>query len=104
MLRALKSSTALRNAVIFKHSDRFSAGIPDFSVTVNGNTLWVEVKMWPNTPTKLQEFYLKKLAASAVVVVAAKNGKLGYLSQDGCSTSAYNFTVLVAEIAKRCVG
>jgi len=31
-------------AVIFRHEDRFTAGIPDLSVTYSDRTVWIEVK------------------------------------------------------------
>lgn len=31
-------------AVVYKHADQFTAGIPDLSVTANGKTAWIEVK------------------------------------------------------------
>jgi hypothetical protein len=43
----------LRNAVIFRHEDKYSAGIPDISLTDNGFTLWIEVKhVTPKKPFK----------------------------------------------------
>lgn len=35
---------AIRHAVVLKHADRFTAGIPDFSVSVMGGTTWIEMK------------------------------------------------------------
>lgn len=35
---------ALPNAVVFKHNDASTAGIPDISVTYKRRTLWLEVK------------------------------------------------------------
>jgi hypothetical protein len=34
----------LPGAVIFKHADAYTAGIPDLSVTWRGKTTWLEVK------------------------------------------------------------
>lgn len=36
--------TMLPKAVVFKHSDYATVGIPDFSVTFNLRTIWLEVK------------------------------------------------------------
>lgn len=37
--------TALPGVVVIKHSDGFTAGIPDFSVTWKRHTTWLEVKL-----------------------------------------------------------
>lgn len=34
----------LRNAVVFKHADRSTTGIPDWSLSAYGSTFWVEDK------------------------------------------------------------
>jgi len=34
----------LPGAVVIKHADRFTAGVPDLSVTWGGRTTWLEVK------------------------------------------------------------
>ena len=36
---------SLNNAVIFRHEDQFTSGIPDISVTWEGYTTWLEVKL-----------------------------------------------------------
>jgi hypothetical protein len=35
---------ALPRAVVYRHEDKFTGGIPDFSVTMNRQSLWIEVK------------------------------------------------------------
>ena len=35
----------LPGAVVYRHEDSFTAGIPDLSVTWRGRTVWVEVKL-----------------------------------------------------------
>ena len=35
-----------KNAVIFRHVTLYASGIPDYSVTCNGKTLWLEFKSW----------------------------------------------------------
>ncbi len=48
---------------ILKHSDRFTTGVPDFSITYQGQTLWFEAKLatnWP--PTLLQRNCISALA------------------------------------------
>jgi len=73
LLKALRDHPALKDAVIFKHSDRFNGGIPDISVTVKGVTTWIELKVYPNKLSKLQEYYLRRLQRAACVVY--KEGK-----------------------------
>lgn len=36
---------AMPDAVVLKHNDAMTSGIPDFSVSLAGRTLWVEVKL-----------------------------------------------------------
>lgn len=49
LLRALRAR--MPNAVVLKHSDSFSGGIPDFSITnfdsyiAENKTVWIEVKL-----------------------------------------------------------
>lgn len=35
----------LRGAVVFRHEDLWTAGIPDISITWRGKTIWLEVKV-----------------------------------------------------------
>lgn len=42
VIKALKGT--LRQAVVFKHADRFTAAVPDFSASVFGATFWIEMK------------------------------------------------------------
>ena len=74
LLKALRSAPELHEAVIWKHSDWITAGVPDFSVTINGLTTWFEVKVAPNVPTKLQAYYLEKLQPRAYLVTVSKFG------------------------------
>lgn len=41
---AIKLSPKLRGAVVFKHAETLTSGIPDISVSILGGTSWVEVK------------------------------------------------------------
>lgn len=43
---------AFPRAVIFKHHDLSTAGIPDMSVTFNNLTHWIELKFFKNNETK----------------------------------------------------
>ena len=57
-------------AVVYRHEDAFTAGIPDISVTWAGLTSWWEVKHEPlgrtSKLTKLQEHELRRLARQTV--------------------------------------
>lgn len=43
LTKALRES--LNNAVIFRHEDQFTSGVPDISITWKGYTTWLEVKL-----------------------------------------------------------
>lgn len=61
----------LPQAVVFKHNDRVTTGIPDLSITCGGRTLWVEVKRegnWP--PSALQQEIVKRLQKAGTAVYA----------------------------------
>ena len=64
LVKAIKS--AMPGAVVFRHEDQFTAGIPDISVTWAGITTWWEVKYSPigrsSKPTKLQDYPLDQLS------------------------------------------
>jgi len=102
LLKALRSHAALRDAVIFKHADRFSAGVPDFSVTVGCRTTWWEVKVKPHVCTKLQSWYLAKLGACAFVIKTSNDGQWieWFNAHEGRGT---NFVSAVNEIVERCL-
>ena len=51
-------------AVVYRHEDHFTAGIPDLSVTLPPRTVWIEVKFANRRkaePTKLQALALRRL-------------------------------------------
>ena len=56
------------DCVVIRHEDKFSAGVPDLSVTWAGRTAWVEVKYArtgrPARTTALQDLMLKRLASA----------------------------------------
>ena len=54
--------------VVFKHNDFYTAGVPDLTITLGRATTWFEIKVAPNTATKLQMYYLSKLKRSYLVV------------------------------------
>lgn len=103
LLKALRSHAALKDAVVWKHADRISAGIPDFSVTVSGRTTWWEVKVKPNVMTKLQSYYLAKLHPCGFLIRASKDGRQVdfFNAEDGCGGG--DFKGAIEEIVRRCV-
>ena len=74
--RELKAQ--LPDAMIFKHNDHHTGGIPDFSLTYERKTTWVEVKLAgnriENSPLQLET--MRRLGRAAYVVWDAKS-KLG---------------------------
>jgi len=69
--------TELKGAVIFKHADRFTHGIPDISIT-SRHTLWWEVK-YADPDFKLpgiQELTIKRLGTAAFYVIFAERQPL----------------------------
>lgn len=62
LLKNLRELPELNGCIIWKHSNFYTAGIPDFSVTRGTVTHWVEVKMYPNYATALQLDTLRRLA------------------------------------------
>jgi hypothetical protein len=74
LLRTLKAHPSLQGAVIFKHSDFYTMGVPDFTITIRGRTTWWEVKVHPNKPTKIQQFYIDALKPVSYVIVAKEHG------------------------------
>lgn len=59
----------LPEATVFKHADGYTAGIPDFSLTIHGRTSWVEVKLITNKKIfePLQLATLKRLGGWYIV-------------------------------------
>lgn len=75
----------LENSAIFRHEDKFTAGIPDISVTHNGFTLWMEVKhVTPKKPFKssgLQKHTARQLEKyGKCVFVIFEESKQGILT------------------------
>lgn len=56
-------------AVVFKHADAYTAGIPDISVTLNDRTLWLECKLTTNKKwfEPLQMAMLQKLRGYYII-------------------------------------
>jgi hypothetical protein len=65
-------------AVIFKIHDPITGGIPDFSVTLDRRTLWLEIKLATNKPSfsPLQLETMRRLGRAAYVIWDPKK-KLG---------------------------
>lgn len=66
-------------AVIFKHNDRTTSGIPDATITLEGSTLWLECKREDTPVTALQKLTMRRLdrASSGLaffVVFARRTG------------------------------
>lgn len=99
LLAELGKHPALKQAVIWKHADRFTAGVPDFSVSIGKHTLWIECKMSPKVPTKLQRYYLDRLRDGAIVVIARDNGRNATLWR-GLEFEIYPFNELVEAIVR----
>jgi hypothetical protein len=106
-----KLTAALRkadpNAVVIKLADAYTAGIPDFFITIRGVTTFFEVKLTTNKeifrPIQLQT--LQRLGRGAYIVwdVAAKRGDLFWaLNQD--YTPYFNFKELVEQVLIICCG
>jgi len=76
LLKALRSHPALKDAVIWKMNDRYTKGIPDILVFCNDTTTFLEVKIWPNKPTKIQQYYLDKLRPASYTITRLRNGDI----------------------------
>ncbi len=57
-----KIKERIPNAVIFRHEDKFTHGIPDISITANHTTVWVEVKYLAFKAKKIQILTAMRLA------------------------------------------
>lgn len=84
LLKALRAHPALKDAVIWKHIDMRNGGIPDLTVTVNGITTWLEIKVYPNKLSSLQEYYIKKIGfRRARVVRFGRHGEVDITDEQG---------------------
>lgn len=100
LLRALRSHIALRDAVIWKLNDNYTKGIPDVLISLKGVTTFFELKCWPNGPTKIQAYYLKRLLPRAHVVTRLLSGQIvvGYHF-----SYPFEFKEAVENIVKLCL-
>jgi hypothetical protein len=80
--------------VVTKLNDSSTSGLPDACITGLGRTLWVEYKVAPNVPTKLQLHTLAKLDAAshgrALLVTFLRDGATVLVSRPG-DTAASKF-------------
>ncbi len=96
----------LPGAVIFKHNDSITGGVPDFSVTLNRRTTWVEVKLAGNKPedSKLQFETMKRLSLALYIIwdPQTKRGDLFWVDEwfdEYDPTYIFNFDSIVIELA-----
>jgi len=81
LVKAIK--TTMPGAVVFRHEDQFTAGIPDISVTWAGITTWWEVKHSPigrnSKATSLQSYTLDQLSrqSTAGLITYAETKRVG---------------------------
>lgn len=59
MLRFIKKNYP--QAHVLKIADKFTSGIPDLHICINGKCIWIELKVPGNEPTKIQEYMLQKI-------------------------------------------
>jgi predicted HAD superfamily Cof-like phosphohydrolase len=65
------------SAVIFRHEDQFTGGIPDMSVTAHGSSVWVEVKWKRGKLTPLQRHTLERIGNGAMAVSYLEGKRAG---------------------------
>ena len=107
LMKALRAHPQLHSAVIFKHNDRSTRGIPDFSISIGVRTLWFEVKVNPNQLTKIQNYFIAKLNLGASVIYSSPSGQWAALISPpmpiGTDITYATFRGLVKEIVHRCI-
>ena len=50
-----------QDCYVIKTSDRFTAGIPDILICMEGRFIALELKVGKNKPTKIQDYHLRKI-------------------------------------------
>lgn len=81
LLKRLREHELLSRAVIWKHCNQFTRGVPDFSITVSTRTHWYEVKKFGNAPTEIQNYYLNRIGPlAAFVITIHSDGKRALIS------------------------
>ena len=99
LLAVLRKHPALKEAVVWKHNDASTGGIPDFSVSIGKHTEWFEVKIAPNEPTELQAYYLGRLRDGGHLITVFKDR----ICLDAIYHEGKTVQWLVEEIVIRCV-
>lgn len=99
LLRALRSHAALKEGIVWKLNDNFTKGIPDVLIYLHGFTTFLELKVWPNTPTKIQAYYLRKLILRAHIVTLLKDKTIVF---DYHFSRIFDFNECVEEIVRIC--
>ena len=100
-IKRLRAHHGLRDAYIVKHANQFTAGVPDFSVSIGIRTLWVEVKRHKNNPTKLQWHTIHALNDGAIVVWF--KGREAFFWAEGACSDWLSINALCDEIARRVI-
>jgi hypothetical protein len=105
LLRALRAHPALKDAEVWKMSDRFRRGVPDVVIVMpNGRVTWWELKVAPNKLTKIQSYYLTKLRLSWCVIFEPPCAYTIRPQGVPVNSCYFDFSVLVRDIVTRCVG
>lgn len=99
LLKEIRQHPDMRAAVVYKHNDFYTAGIPDFSISMGLKTTWWEVKVEPNAPTKLQQIYLEKLSPGSYIITKMKDKRIKIERVGGSQL----FALSVKEAAERVV-
>ncbi len=92
----------LRNAgaVIVKHANPYASGLPDFSISIGRHTEFFELKMYPNTVTKLQAWHLKRLGEAGHLITVYKNS---IMLDELCFSTPNPLHTLIEEIVAICI-
>lgn len=103
LLNKLRKHPSLAQAVVWKHMNMYSRGIPDFSVTIGARTHWYEVKLQTNKLTEIQQYYVDRIGPQgAFVIVVAHDGKAATITPL-VALGWMGMNELVDEIAARMV-
>lgn len=108
LLRTLRSHAALKDGVILKlNADATTKGIPDVMISLRGVTTFFELKCEPNEATKIQMYYLRRLAPRAYIADKRRNGSFFLYRVNKINTApivvVYSVEALAAEIVERCI-
>ena len=104
LMPAIRHHPELAEGAIFKLNDYYSAGIPDFCISLHGKTIWCEIKVEPNKPTNLQMYYLKRMLPSYVITHNFKTGYTEFASIEPIWSDVFNFNDLVEAIVCQAKG